>query len=164
MATDYGKRLQLAMKNAGLNQKALIKATGMAQSSVSSAMNRGSGSADTPRLAMACGVSALWLANGEGEMLPQVVNRGSGLNVALDPVDTAQAAIKEVVDPMRSLRVILDEVPAEYRREALLDAIQAMAAWITPDTALANRARLMAEEKPSDVPRTSPKADKTRVT
>lgn len=71
MATEYGKRLKLAMQHAGLTQKALVKSTGIAQSSISSALNRGSGSADTPRFAAACGVSALWLASGEGDMLPQ---------------------------------------------------------------------------------------------
>lgn len=70
MATEYGKRLKKAMAHAKLNQKGLIAATGLKQSTVSSAMNRSVGSSDTPAYAAACGVSALWLATGDGEMLP----------------------------------------------------------------------------------------------
>jgi len=70
MATEYGKRLLQAMDFAKINQKELVKRTGLKQSTVSSAINRSKGSADTPAYAAACGVSALWLATGEGEMLP----------------------------------------------------------------------------------------------
>ena len=68
MATDYGKRLVRAMEYAGINQKELVRRTGLKQSTVSSAINRSKGSSDTPAYAVACGVSALWLSIGDGEM------------------------------------------------------------------------------------------------
>jgi phage repressor protein C with HTH and peptisase S24 domain len=68
MTTEYGKRLRSARKAAGLTQEALSKKTGIAQSTISTAEREGSGSSDTPVYANACGVSALWLATGEGEM------------------------------------------------------------------------------------------------
>lgn len=61
--------MRQAMAHAGINQKELVKRTGLPQSTVSSALNRGNGSSDTPAYAAACGVQALWLASGEGEML-----------------------------------------------------------------------------------------------
>jgi phage repressor protein C with HTH and peptisase S24 domain len=66
MATEYGQRLLTAMAHAGINQKELVKRTGLSQSTVSSAINRAKGSTDTPAYAAACGVSALWLATGQG--------------------------------------------------------------------------------------------------
>lgn len=135
MATEYGIRLQLAMRTAGLNQKALIKVTGMAQSSVSSAMNRGSGSADTPKLAKACGVSALWLATGEGEMIPQgIINRQQVGLEALAPVSIAPAAIKDIADPLMAMAVIYDMLPPEQRRDAVAAATKAMAAFLGQKT------------------------------
>ena len=67
MATEYGLRLREARKEAGLTQEALSKKTGIPQSTISTAEREGSGSGDTPLYADACGVSALWLANGVGE-------------------------------------------------------------------------------------------------
>ena len=61
--------MRLAMAHAKINQKELVKRTGLAQSTVSSALNRSNGSSDTPAYAKACGVSALWLATGEGNMM-----------------------------------------------------------------------------------------------
>ena len=68
MATEYGERLLKAMAYAGINQKELVKRTGIKQSTVSSAINRSKGSSDSPAYASACGVSALWLATGQGRM------------------------------------------------------------------------------------------------
>lgn len=69
MATDYGKRLIKAMTDAKINQKGLVERTGLPQSTVSSAINRGNGSSYTAEFAKACGVNAHWLATGEGDML-----------------------------------------------------------------------------------------------
>jgi transcriptional regulator with XRE-family HTH domain len=120
VATDYGKRLKLAMKHAELSQKELIKATGIAQSSVSSAINRGSGSADTPKYALACGVDALWLATGEGEMLQQgSINREA-------PVNSAHVATKDLADPFYIIRMMYDKMPQANRQRALDAAVVAM--------------------------------------
>jgi len=70
MATEYGKRLRQARKLAKLTQAELSKKTGIAQSTISTAEREGAGSSDTAVYANACGVSALWLSTGDGEMQP----------------------------------------------------------------------------------------------
>lgn len=69
MTTEYGQRLIDAMKHAEINQKELKARTGLAQSTLASAMNRGNGSTHTALIAEACGVSATWLATGKGLMV-----------------------------------------------------------------------------------------------
>jgi len=71
MATEYGARLRAARKHAGLTQVQAQKATGIPQSTISTAEREGHGSADTPVYAKAYGVDAHWLATGEGQMAPQ---------------------------------------------------------------------------------------------
>lgn len=178
MATEYGKRLKKAMAHAKLNQKGLIAATGLKQSTVSSAMNRSVGSSDTPAYAAACGVSALWLATGEGEMLAptgavsatvQFAANATGNHQSNTPpalVDTGVVATNTVADPLRSLRAILEDVPEAYRKDALTDAIHAMSRWITPEVALANRARQIrdAEASTSAESRNAPTRRKTQAT
>jgi transcriptional regulator with XRE-family HTH domain len=66
MATDYGKRLVSAMFRAGLTQKDLVQKTGLSQSTISSAINRGNGSSHTALFAKVCNVNAHWLSTGEG--------------------------------------------------------------------------------------------------
>ncbi len=69
MATEYGNRLVAAMNHAGHTQKDLVKKSGLSQSTISSAINRGNGSSHTALFAKLCGVNAHWLATGEGEWL-----------------------------------------------------------------------------------------------
>ena len=45
-----------------------------------------------------------------------------------------------VADPFRSARAVLDDVPPEYRRRAVHDALLAIAAWVSPETAPATAA------------------------
>lgn len=71
MATDYGHRLRQARKHAKLTQMKLSQLTKIPQSTISTAEREGQGSGETPVYAKACGVSALWLATGEGSMLDQ---------------------------------------------------------------------------------------------
>lgn len=54
------------MFRAGLTQKDLVQKTGLSQSTVASAINRGSGSSHTALFAKVCNVNAHWLATGEG--------------------------------------------------------------------------------------------------
>lgn len=70
MATEYGTRLKSARKHAGLTQVQASKASGIPQSTISTAEREGYGSADTPVFAKMYGVDSHWLATGEGEMLP----------------------------------------------------------------------------------------------
>lgn len=70
MATEYGLRLRSARKHAGMTQVQASKASGIPQSTISTAEREGHGSADTPVFAKMYGVDSHWLATGEGEMLP----------------------------------------------------------------------------------------------
>jgi len=69
MTTDFGKRLKQARERAGFTQPELASKIPMAQSTLASAESGGDGSRLTAQLAHHCGVSAYWLATGEGEML-----------------------------------------------------------------------------------------------
>jgi transcriptional regulator with XRE-family HTH domain len=132
MATDYGKRLRNAMAHAKINQKELIAATGLKQSTVSSAMNRSVGSSDTPAYAAACGVSALWLATGEGEMLITAEEHKPKQHLA--PVEHAPAAIKEVADqsnPLKAMAALYDMLSPDQRNDAVKAATKAMAAFLS---------------------------------
>lgn len=74
--TDFGRRLRLAISHAfekeGLTQTDIAAAAGMARSTLNEAITKGKGSAKTVKLASVCGVSATWLATGEGAMLQNV--------------------------------------------------------------------------------------------
>jgi len=67
MATEYGKRLRSARKEAGLTQVKLSELTGIPQSTISTAEREAQGSSDTSTYALYCGVSPHWLATGEGD-------------------------------------------------------------------------------------------------
>lgn len=69
MNTEYGNRLRTARTHAKLTQVQLSEKTGIPQSTISTAERLGRGSAETTSYALACGVSALWLATGHGGML-----------------------------------------------------------------------------------------------
>lgn len=69
MATDFGNRLRAARLAAGLTQKAAEKATGIPQSTISTAEREGVSSTETTTYAKAYGVNAHWLATGDGEMM-----------------------------------------------------------------------------------------------
>lgn len=67
---SFSDRLNAAMQNAGYTQGALAKAVGMAQSSINQLLNKATGSRKTVEIAKVLGVSAEWLASGEGSMIP----------------------------------------------------------------------------------------------
>lgn len=69
MATPYGLRLREARRYARLTQGELSAKTGIAQSTISTAERLGASSTDTVTYAKACGVSAVWLASGDGPMV-----------------------------------------------------------------------------------------------
>ena len=66
----YGERLALARIHAGLTQQELAVSVGMKQPSLAHLEKHGKGSAFTVKLARACGVSADWLDDEIGEMIP----------------------------------------------------------------------------------------------
>lgn len=69
-AMEFKDRLKAARRHAKLGQIALAEKVGINQTSISD-LERGKskGTAYTAQLAAACGVSAIWLAEGTGEML-----------------------------------------------------------------------------------------------
>lgn len=67
---SFSDRLNTAMQKAGYTQGALAKAVGMAQSSINQLLSKATGSRKTVEIAKVLGVSAEWLASGEGPMLP----------------------------------------------------------------------------------------------
>ncbi len=70
MATEYGTRLRMARKHAGMTQVQASSATGIPQSTISTAEREGNGSVDTHVYARTYKVDAHWLATGEGDMIP----------------------------------------------------------------------------------------------
>jgi transcriptional regulator with XRE-family HTH domain len=65
----FGARLKQAREKAGLTQPQLAQAVGMSQSTLAEAEGVGHASSFTVRIAQHCGISALWLESGEGDML-----------------------------------------------------------------------------------------------
>ncbi len=74
MSTDFGKRLRAARKHAGLTQVEAAEKVGTTQSTISSAERGAYSSRETVKYAIVYGVSATWLATGEGEMLAHSVH------------------------------------------------------------------------------------------
>lgn len=108
MATDYGKRLKLARKNAGLTQAGLKKITGIPQSTISSAEIGGSGSSDTPVFAAALSVNALWLATGEGPMEP--VKAQTAAQPVSQPGTAGEKAIARLSDDAIEIAIWFDQL------------------------------------------------------
>lgn len=69
---EFKDRLKAARKHAGLNQTELASRSGMTQTSISD-LERGKSQSSSfvAQIAQVCGVSPMWLASGEGSMLPQ---------------------------------------------------------------------------------------------
>lgn len=92
MATEYGARLRTARKYAKLTQIQASKASGIPQSTISTAEREGYGSADTPVYAKTYGVDAHWLATGEGQMLPSG-GKTEASNVIPAPIGTRRVPL-----------------------------------------------------------------------
>lgn len=122
MATDYGKRLRQARASAKLTQEQASALTGIPQSTISTAERLGNGSSETPVYARAYGVSALWLAKGEGEMHP----------VQADP---SAASEGQATSTAMELALLYDLIPVTDRlrrvkaynaaTKAILDVLEA---------------------------------------
>jgi predicted lipoprotein with Yx(FWY)xxD motif len=68
--TDFGLRLEQALSDAGLAINEAAKRVGMAQSTLSHAIDKGAGTAKVASLARECGVNAYWLETGKGDRHP----------------------------------------------------------------------------------------------
>jgi transcriptional regulator with XRE-family HTH domain len=120
MATEYGKRLRAARKYAGLTQVQLAEKSGSPQSSISTAEREGYGSTETAVYANICGVNAVWLTNGSGEML----SRPS------PPVGEALVKTK-FSDMALGIAELFDDLPPSARVRAIAHSkiTQALTAW-----------------------------------
>lgn len=79
--TTLAQRIKLARSHARLTQKALADKAGVEQPAVSQLeTGKSLKSAHLPVIAQACGVNALWLATGQGDMIT-----GSGLESNVEP-------------------------------------------------------------------------------
>lgn len=115
---NYAQRIRAAREHAGLSQKALADAAGISQSNISQLENinsANSGSAFTAQIAHACGVSAIWLATGEGQML---------VTYAID--QRAQHVLQ-----------VMEKLPEEFREQAVrtVDSLAELSATVTKKTA-----------------------------
>lgn len=68
VGTEFGERLRAARRYAKLSQVQLGRAVGLAQSTIAEAERKHEGSSKTAQIAAVTGVSATWLATGEGAM------------------------------------------------------------------------------------------------
>lgn len=109
MATEYGKRLRTVRLEANLTQNELSAITGIPQSTISTAEREGNGSAETPVYAKACGVNALWLANGEGEKHPSSRITTSG-TPAKHETNEVVSIYKTTLSNSASSEIILGEM------------------------------------------------------
>jgi transcriptional regulator with XRE-family HTH domain len=101
----YGERLKIARKHAELSQAALAERAGVSQPTVhylEDVANNAQGSEHTTRFARACGISADWLSDEIGEMMP----------------------INEVSEPIRHLMTRLSTMTEreQYRIVRIVDA------------------------------------------
>lgn len=109
MATDFGARLRSARRHKLLTQKQLAHAVGISQGTLSELESIGHGSAYAPQIAEICGVSATWLASGEGEML-EASSRAH--KVAALPRGTSGADLRSQLEALAST---LATVPDDRR-------------------------------------------------
>lgn len=99
------------MFRAGLTQKDLVQKTGLSQSTVASAINRGNGSSHTALFAKICNVNAHWLATGEGTEQQS--------EVAEDVPERLRAVLMTVAGLFRT-------IPEDQWGDALMDVAQVL--------------------------------------
>lgn len=88
LSTSLSQRMKTAREHAGITQKQLAEAVNVEQPLISQLeTGKTLKSAHIAQMAKACGVSAIWLASGKGEMLPG--DTGSESNVEPGPPITS---------------------------------------------------------------------------
>jgi len=131
MATEYGKRLRQARKHAKLTQVQLSEKTGIPQSTISTAEREGYGSGDTPVYADKCGVNALWLGTGEGEMLENFATYAAsapstGANGKVLRMDQRRPpTLDQVLKDLSAYFVGLDDAAKRRVKSQLADLVDA---------------------------------------
>jgi len=116
---NLSQRVKAARKHAGLTQRELAKAARVEQPLISQLeTGKTLKSAHIAQIAKACRVSAIWLASGEGEMVPPLRNADGSINLDKpwenlpEPSNVAPASQDE--RPMRSYPVISDVVAGDW--------------------------------------------------
>lgn len=94
-----GKRVKAARKYAGLTQIQLADRAGMDQTTISK-LEKGHNdkSAFCVRIAVACGVSPVWLETGQGEMLPRQSSDPTVSGANVDPLQVHEATVVQLED------------------------------------------------------------------
>jgi transcriptional regulator with XRE-family HTH domain len=92
--TTYSSRLKRAREHAQLSQSELGRRIGKSAQAIQyleDPKNAAQGSKETPRIAQECGVDAVWLSNGRGEMLAHSGVREPMADYRIKPPDLARA-------------------------------------------------------------------------
>lgn len=115
MQTTYGERLKRARLNAGLSQSELARRCGLRAQTIQyleEPENAAQGSKSTARFAQELNVSAVWLAAGEGEMLPAGVREPAARYEIAAP-DLARSIRALRPELRRALGVLIDALASE---------------------------------------------------
>lgn len=110
--SEFGQRVLDARTHAKMTQHTLAKAVGMSQGTLAETEKQALSSTFTAQIAWATGVSAYWLATGEGPML----------QTATPAIDADQPADAKGPEVMRTainiMAICLHDMDAESRTEA----------------------------------------------
>ena len=101
---EFKDRLKAARKRANLTQSQLAEAVGISQTSITD-LERGKSqsTAFCVQIAKACRVSAMWLATGEGEMIPPAITEDGKINLLKPWEDLgSHSNVAEVHQPHRA--------------------------------------------------------------
>jgi transcriptional regulator with XRE-family HTH domain len=115
----YSQRLVAAREHAGLTQKQLAAEVQVPLSTLAEAETKGKrASSYTPKVAQICRVNPLWLATGEGEMLP--TQSAQGLSSASGAVELDE----ELATAEHELEEALTKLADAFRRADELTTVQ----------------------------------------
>lgn len=145
MSTDFGKRLKAARKSAGLSQVKLSKAVGIGQSTIAELEKEGFGTSHVVKIAAVCGVSAVWLSTGEGEMVPSDLISTSALGGGLSVANISPGQAQTLAQALETVVAALAKVPVDSRK-AVADDMGLLA--MAPDSS-ETLARLSASLAPA---------------
>lgn len=115
--TPFGARLFEARKAAKLTQPKLAAMVGMSQGTLAEAEYTAQGSTFTPQLAKACGVSADWLATGQGPRLamlsavaPATIAEAIKAEAQQDPYELIERGLRALVIVGDDFKAVMNQV------------------------------------------------------
>lgn len=106
----YGQRLEAARIYAGISQATLAELAQTSQANISKIeTGNARGSEFTAQFADACGVSALWLATGKGDMVLQYPIKKEKINKALVMMEEMpEYALDEAIKSLTSIKKLAE--------------------------------------------------------